>query len=357
MEHEKKKYFIVNICYWTIILLGIYIFLRYGFTHVSPFVIAFIIATCLNGMSQKIANQFGIKKKIVSLVVLIVFYCIVVLLMTILGIKIFGWLTDAMMSLPQTYRTSIEPLLMLVFDNIENAFYNVDPATTTMLNDLFLQFSQSLYGLLTSISVTVVSVISNRATLLPTVVLKIFLTLMSSFFIAADYDKIKDFILRQFPDNWKNILGEASQFFARKLFVLLKSYLTIMSITFVEIAIGLTIFRVENAVLIAMGIAIFDIVPILGTGGVVIPWAIISLLQGNTVLGIQLLILYAIVLVVRNIMEPRIVGSHMGLHPLVTLMAMFVGMWLFGMAGFFTAPILLTFAKHLSDIGIIKLHK
>ena len=357
MENEKKKSFVINVCYWLIIIAGIYILFEYGFTHIAPFVIAFIIATCLNGVSQKLADKFKAKKKMVSLMVLIVFYCSVLLLMVFSGIKLFGWLAGAMMSLPETYRISIEPFLMQAFRAIESAFYEIDPATTAVLNDLFLQFSQSLYGLLTSISVKMVSVISNGATSLPMFVLKTFLTIITSFFIVADYDKIKEFMLKQFPNNWKNILAEANQFFANKLFVLFKSYLIIMSITFVEMAIGLTILRVENAILIAVGIAIFDIIPILGTGGIVIPWAIISLLQGNTFLGVGLLILYVVVLVVRNIMEPRIVGSQMGLHPLVTIMAMFMGMWLFGMAGFFLAPILLTFAKHLSDKGIIKLYK
>ena len=130
-----------------------------------------------------------------------------------------------------------------------------------------------------------------------------------------------------------------------------------MCITFAELSVGLSIIRIENAVLIAFVISIFDILPVLGTGGIMIPWTIIAALQGNYSLALGLLIVYIIITIIRNILEPKIVGSQVGLHPLVTLMSLFVGAQLFGVLGLFGLPITLSLLKNLNDKGTIHILK
>ena len=121
----------------------------------------------------------------------------------------------------------------------------------------------------------------------------------------------------------------------------------IMSITFVELSVGLTLIGVNRAILVALLIAIFDILPVLGTGGIMIPWVILSALGGDLPHAFALLVLYVIITVIRNIIEPRIVGAQIGLHPVLTLMSMFVGNHLFGIVGLFGLPI--PFVKYASS--------
>ena len=90
-------------------------------------------------------------------------------------------------------------------------------------------------------------------------------------------------------------------------------------------------------------IAALDILPILGTGGIMIPWAVVSFILGYTSLGIELLVTYFIVTVVRNYVEPRIVGAQLGLHPIITLISMFIGLRLFGFLGLFGLPVGISF--------------
>ncbi len=130
-----------------------------------------------------------------------------------------------------------------------------------------------------------------------------------------------------------------------------------MSITFIELSIGLSILRIENSIIIAFLISIFDILPVLGTGGIMIPWTIITALQGNIPMAFALLVVYLVVTIIRNIIEPKIVGSQIGLHPVVTLISMFVGAQLFGVIGLFGFPITLSLLRHLNDTGAIKLFK
>lgn len=113
-------------------------------------------------------------------------------------------------------------------------------------------------------------------------------------------------------------------------------------LTFAELSIGFLILRIPYAILLGLAITLFDILPVLGTGGFLLPWAAILFLIKNTPLAVGILVLYLIITVVRNIMEPRLVGKQIGLHPLATLMAMFLGLKLVGIVGMFLFPIGLT---------------
>ena len=125
--------------------------------------------------------------------------------------------------------------------------------------------------------------------------------------------------------------------------MVIRSYLLIMLLTFTELSILFSIFGIEHAIVKAAGIAIFDVLPILGTGGIMIPWIVTSLVLGYTGLGLKLLLIYAIVTVVRNYVEPKIVGTQLGLHPVITLVSMFIGLRLFGFWGLFGLPVGISF--------------
>ena len=125
-----------------------------------------------------------------------------------------------------------------------------------------------------------------------------------------------------------------------------------MFITFVELVLGLSLINllginINHIIPIALLISFIDILPVLGVGAVLIPWALISMLNGHSALGIALLILYAIITVVRNILEPRLVGQRFGLHPIATLFAIYIGGKLFGVIGVFLLPLTIIIIKQL----------
>ena len=119
---------------------------------------------------------------------------------------------------------------------------------------------------------------------------------------------------------------------------------------------GLRIIGVERSTLVAFLIAVFDILPVLGTGGIMVPWVVLSALSGDMPRAAALLVLYLIITVIRNIIEPKIVGQQIGLHPVLTLMSMFVGTSLFGVVGLFGFPILLSLLRYLNETGTISLY-
>ena len=142
-----------------------------------------------------------------------------------------------------------------------------------------------------------------------------------------------------------------------------KAYALIMLVTFTEVFIGLTIlkmiglFNSSYIAVIAVVTAIVDVIPVLGTGTIVLPWAAYSFITGNVGMGVGLLVLYAVVTVIRQIVEPKLVAGQLGLPPFVTLIAMYLGLKIIGVLGVFVFPIIIIMLKLLNDEGIIDLWK
>lgn len=357
MDYEKRKRFIVNLLYCGLIALLVYFTIQYGFGLLSPFLLAFLLATFLKTPAKFIARKTKLPYKPIVLLLVLLFYGTVGILAALIGIRLTASVTNIVIALPDIYTSEIEPALSIFFNSFEQTMFQMDSALVSALNDLFMQLIQSVGELLTSLSVKAVGTLSGYASSLPGEFIKILLMIISTFFIAGDYDVLADFVSRQLSDKARDILLHVKEYVVGTLFVCIRSYALIMTITFVELSIGLIIIGVPNAILIALAISVFDILPVLGTGGIMIPWTIITAIQGNYPLAVGLLVVYLFITVIRNILEPKIVGSQIGLHPIITLASMFAGAQLFGIIGLFGFPILFSLLRHLNDTGMIKLFK
>lgn len=357
MDLEKKKAFIINFLYTIIIGFILIVALRYGIFWFMPFIVGFIIAYLLKPLINFITNKFHVNRKLVSALCVLIFYGTVGILIVLLGIKIFASAKDVFYKLPEIYSMSIEPVITNLFENIEESILHIDPTMMKGLQDVAQNLSQSLGTIVTNLSTSAMSFISSVASSIPSFLIGIIFTIISSFFIAMEYYKITNFIVRQFSDKGKSILFDIKTYISGTLFKFLKAYSILITITFIELSIGLSILHINNSIAIAAIIAIVDIMPILGTGGVMIPWLIIEAVKGDYTLALGLLIVYVIITIIRNILEPKIVGNQIGLHPLVMLMCMFVGVKIFGVLGIFILPIVMIIIKNLNDNGKISVFK
>ena len=144
---------------------------------------------------------------------------------------------------------------------------------------------------------------------------------------------------------------EVKGYFVGTILRYLRAYLILMIITFVELSIGFGVIGIGNPIGVAAIIALCDALPVLGTGGIVIPWILLELLKGNYQLVISLTVVFIIVTLVRNIIEPRIVGSQLGLHPVATITAMYLGLRTAGFPGMIAAPLLVMAGRFLLRQG------
>lgn len=356
-QYNKKKQFILNTIYFFLIASIVYVFFRYAVSLVSPFIFAFIIAYILKKLAKLISSSTKISRKTVSFFLVLIFYSTIGVLISLSGVKLISTVSKIVLSLPAIYQNQLGPFLITTFNGIEKAVLRIDPAIVEILNKGFDQLVRSLGENVTNISMAIVGALSNVASSFPVFLIKVLLMIISTFFIAIDFEIISSFIQRQFSKRGNEIIVTIKQYVVNTLFVVIRSYALIMSITFVELSIGLSIIGIPNAILIALFIALFDILPVLGTGGIMIPWTIMTIFQGDYRTALGLLIVYIFVTVIRNILEPKIVGGQLGIHPVVALMSMFIGANLLGVIGLFGFPITLSLLKHLNDTGTIKLFK
>ena len=357
MNIETQKRFLIRIGFWAVVILLVILCLKYVLPFLLPFVVAFLIAALLNKPIMLLAEKLNGKRVVPAILMTLLFYVAAAALFSLLGLRVFMFVWETVRALPQLYRNTLEPALETMFSSLEVYLDELDPAVVTALMDNMNSALGSLGSFVTNASVRIISYISGIAAAVPGSFLNVIITIIVTFFLAIDYPKVTGFILRQLPEKADFYIGEVRDYVGGTLLKCLASYALILCITFLEISVGLTVLRVPNAILIALCIAVFDILPVLGTGGIMIPWGIISLIMGKWVLGLGLLALYLIITVIRNIIEPKIVGHQVGLHPVVTLLSMLAGLQLFGIIGLFGFPITLSLLKNLNDRGVIHILK
>ena len=357
MNLDKKRSFIINVLYFGLMVVIVFVLLKYAVPLLAPFLIGFAIAYLLKRPIRFVSTRLKANRKLVAILMVLLFYCTIGLLIVLLSIKAFTAAGDFLQRLPSFYTFRVEPVLMNIFDGIEQSVLSMDEALVASLENLWGEFVNSLGQIVSSLSGRAITALSSMAGSLPGLFVKLLMMIISTFFIALDYDRIASFFVRQLSENGRTIFWEIKDYVTGTLFVCIRSYAIIMSITFVELSIGLSIIGIENAVMIALLIAVFDILPVLGTGGIMIPWAVITAIQGEYKLAIALFAVYIVVTIIRNIIEPKIVGSQLGLHPVATLASLFVGAQLFGAVGLFGFPIGLSLLRYLSEQGTLKIFK
>ena len=175
MESEKRRKFIINFIYVTIIIFLIFIIVRYGLGLVTPFIFALVIAYFLKRPAKFISKRLKVPYKLIAFILVLIFYCTIGLLLSVIGIKLVSTVLDIVYSLPSFYYAKIEPFLMLTFDNIEEMVLHMDPALVSTLNDIFTQFTKTLGQLISNISMKAVTFISGYASSLPGLFIKILL--------------------------------------------------------------------------------------------------------------------------------------------------------------------------------------
>ena len=336
---DKRRKFIVNVAYWAIIAGITYLIFRYLLNLLLPFVIALLVAWLLRPLGRFYRQRAPKLASALIVVTVLLFYLLLGFLAMLLLVDLLTGLAQYLGRLPELYTQTIEPGLRNLYANAQNLAARFDPSVADVVNMVLPQVISSVGGAVTDFSVNAVGKLTGLVTALPSVLISALIAVIASFFTAASYDSMKAFLQRNLPAKFTETAGYAIRSFRNIIRQYGKSYLLVMLITFGELTLGLLIIGVRRAILLAALIAIFDIFPVVGDGAVLLPWAAISLIQVKTLRALGLLILYVVILVVRQFLEPKVVGKQVGLPPLVTLACMFVGTSLFGAWGLFGLPI------------------
>ena len=372
---EKRRDFLINLLYLAAILGLAYVFFKYLFWMAAPFLLTFFFAMLLqrplrwlDKKTEKKAHTFWS----IALVILSVMIIIIPLVLIFIGIgnkisDFVSYLVGQLDDIP-TFLATLEKEILDLLKHLPSGLYKTLSNTITESFTKLIQGGESATsaidmdtiksGLSTGIS-GMYSVVKN----IPSVLIGIVIGFVAWIFFTKDYDKVVRFIQRQMPKDKKNTLVEFKQVFYKTILTMFRAYGLIMCITFGELLLGFSILSMLGIMkngyfaLIAAGIAIFDILPVAGSGGILIPWAIVCLVTGNYKQAIGLIIIYVVITVIRQYIEPKIVGTSLGVNPIVTLMGLYFGLKLFGFIGMFVVPITIMTLKALNDNGRISIWK
>lgn len=227
----------------------------------------------------------------------------------------------------------------------------IQPMLWEVLEGAMAQLAVLPQGLYTQIPVWAATALHT----LPDLGLFLFTTALATYFSLAERPALLAFLRRQLPPAWRGRTRQGIKRLRATFGRWLRAQGTLMLITFSLLAVGFLLLGFELPVLLAGLTALVDALPVFGTGTVLLPWALGELLTGHPGIALALAALYALVSLVRGVLEPKLVGDRVGLPPLGALLAMYVGFQALGVAGMILAPLAAMFLKELHDCGILRL--
>ncbi len=377
---EKRRAFIINTVYAAILIGLFYLGIKYALGIIWPFVTAFFLAMILqrpvNFLVKKTPLKRGISSVIMVLFLLVIIGSILGLIFARIIIELRDFFSFLLMKLEDA-----PSFVTQVTDWVDNTLSFLPASIADSVTVTVHDFLNRLLGLEAEVSANLpqrtaessgfdfsmlsspLGAVWGTAKQIPMFAVGILVCVVSCCFMTADYKNLRDIILRQMNQKKQSAIIRTKQVIFSTLGKMGKAYSIIIGVTFVEVSIGLCVLKLcglyEGSYIFAIALvtAVVDILPILGTGTILIPWAVWSMCTGHLGFGIGLLVVYAVIGIVRQVIEPKLVAAQLGLPPFLTIMAMYVGTQLFGFVGLFLLPLTVMLLKVLNDEGIIHVLK
>ena len=342
----ERKQILIDFAYFATIFAICYFGVHYLLQLAMPFVLGFVFAQIVKHVLPLVTKTDNKAKRVIGL---ILFYLIVVSLCFLIAVKIGNQISILAANLPSFYKNNVLPVIDTARENLDIVNNNLSAEVQQALNNVYDGFIKGLGEIVSNLSKTLLSATKDFVTSIPNIIVSVILTIVSSFYFLLDYEKIVLGVISSLPYKIQKEINQISIFMKGNVWAIIKSYAIIMFITALELFVGLLILRVKSPVSLSFGIAFLDILPVLGVGTILIPWGVADLIMGKIGIGVGLLILYGIITVVRQTIEPKIVGTNLGIHPLLMLVTMILGFKIFGAVGMFGCPLaasyILTFRK------------
>ncbi len=342
MNREKITTY-AHICILALTLsLAAYIGVKFLFPIIMPFLIAWALAFITRRPADFLANKTHMAKKFwrsvlsLSSMLLLVGGAVYILIRvaTEAWDLLSGLATDG----------SFDAVVDWFLNPMERLFGSI-----SMAPGLEVKLTEALSGILSNLLGNVAALVSSIASAIPKLVLFVLVTAISSVYFALDLENVNKYVHKLLPDKIDKGLIRFKNTSLKVTLQYLRSYFLIMMLTFSVMFFGLSVIGIRYALLMALIIAVLDLLPVIGIGTVLIPWGLFMLMTGDTKTGVGLLILYGIGMILRQIAEPRIVGKQLGIHPLLTLVLMYVGYSLLGLFGLLLLPLFSIILKTLIE--------
>lgn len=332
-EHKDR---IDRILFLVLVTITVYLFFTVFFVYLAPFFFGLIIALIMEPLNRFLEEKLRFRRWVASLLCLLLF----IIIISSFGAWLVNTLVRQMTSFMESAPLHVEEIVLRIDDanvwlqrfteSLPEGWYipNIEemlPAAAT----IFIGDGMRETGLRTLGSV-------------PDFFINLIISLVSAYFFMADGARIYKFVKSSFPKWLRKQMRQTKATLQRALSGYIRAQVILMIIAGSISLIGLMIMSNQYALLLALFFAALDILPILGPAAVLLPWALISIIMGNTRQAIGLLVIWVATSITRQVVQPKVLGTQMGVHPLASLMSIFIGFRIFGFFGLIIGPTLLT---------------
>lgn len=358
IKENKFKSFVIITLGIFLIIAAIYLFFEYIFACLLPFFLAFTVTLTTHKAVLFLQFKFKFKRKFAVFSISSVIFILICTILYLLTSRLFNEL--AVLS---EYLTE-ERINLFITDitkKLTDFGYKLFPGIMSKLSPSISDISKNIDNLATTAVTVILPYIGKTAaafiSAFPSLFVFSAVFILTLFYSACDYEKMVSFIKNQLNAKQLKFVIELKNQLLKTVLSTLKAYTLLILLTFVQLLTGFIIAGIKSPALLAVIISFIDILPVLGTGTVLIPWSILFFLSGNVKTGLCISILYVIITIVRQIAEPKILGDSLGLHPLITLISMYSGLKLAGIKGLFIFPFAVIIINNLNKKGFIRLYK
>lgn len=325
---------------------------------IYPFLIGWFIAYLLNPLVNLLERKGRMHRWLAVSLGLLIFISVLSSLITLVIFRIVNEIHRLSVFINNNYDQWLTDISTLISSDMMQRWVD-------QISEFYKQFGEQgtvdlgINSIGSKLAVAVTNILQqlteymiNFITTLPNIAVGLVIAFIATFFISKDWYRIRRWSSNLMSRQVKDSVGAIWIDLRKALFGFLIAQFILISITACFVIIGLFLLRVDYAVSIGLLIGIVDLMPYLGTGAVFVPWIIVILIKGNYAFAIGLSVLYGVILIARQLAEPKVLSSSIGLNPLVTLIGVFVGLKLFGVLGLIIGPIglVLGFAFHRADV-------
>jgi len=348
LRFTEKQLEVIRICAWiALVLTFIFLFITRLALYLGPFLAALVISFIIARPVDVLQNRLKFKRGLATVVVLLLFVTVVGGGIGFLIYRLF----DEVLALAQRILTGneLEQFLESFFERLRTLYANLPMGAAAAAEDAIASLAVNVSA---QAQVALERIFAFTLSF-PRIIFFIVISLVASFFMTKDKDKILSFFSRQFPEVWKRKMEVVGKELVRTILVYVKAQAITSSITFVAFNIGYTLLGLEYVVLFALFTTLFDAMPVLGAGMVLGTSAFVQLVMGDFLRGAGFIGIYLVVLMIRNSVEPKVIGKGVGIHPLLILLSMYTGLQLIGGLGLIFGPIFVITIRALQKAQLL----
>lgn len=346
LKQEARKDFLISTLYFFTVSAIVFIVCRFLLKYLTPFVIGGAIAWLVQKPAKFISGKTRIKRKLAAAGLALAVFLLAAGLCVFLVLRISSGISNFAGEI-SGYAEEISAFFEKIKKSTESFFSDMPEELSVLADSFFKKASDTMISAVTGFVSDSAAYIAGR---MPGILLSCIVSAVAACYIAADFPSLVRFARGVIGPRVYCNIRKVKEIFVTSVFKLGKGYAILMLMTFAELLAGFYLLGIKHALLLAALTAMIDILPVLGTGTVLVPWAAVLFILGDIGTAGGIIVLYAVITVIRNFAEPRIIGGQMGINPLFTLLAMFIGIKLFGVAGIFLLPVaLIVTVKYYKD--------